>query len=133
MRAYIPTTQQNAHIKAEQSKIMTSKTNTKDCYSRSCMHPTLIISSSPFCIHLSPSRLKKLHVLLRVRLLNIALGNLLHHEVGIDVDFLAQLTVRNAPLAADGKCADGGFGVDERVDARFDVCEGEFVGCLCAC
>lgn len=67
-----------------------------------------------------------------MRLLDVALGNLLHHEIGINVDFLAQLAVGNTPLAADGQDADGGFGVDEGVDAVRDVGEGEFVGCLVA-
>ena len=69
-------------------------------------------------------------MLLRVRLLNIVLNNLLHHKVGIYVDFLAELSVRNAPRAADVEDANGGFGVDEGVNALRDVGQGELVGLL---
>jgi hypothetical protein len=69
-------------------------------------------------------------MLLGMRLLNIRLGHLLHHKVGIDVDFLDQRAACDAPLARDGQHADWGFGVDERVDARGDVGQGELVGGL---
>ena len=69
-------------------------------------------------------------MLLRVRLLHIALGHLLHHKVPIDLDIFNQHPVLNTPLAGDGKNTNGGFGVDERVDACGDVGEGEFVCCL---
>lgn len=69
-------------------------------------------------------------MLLRVCLLDIPLGNLLHHEVAIDHHILGQLAAGHAPLARDCQDADGGFGVDERVDAGGDVGEGELVCCL---
>jgi hypothetical protein len=56
-------------------------------------------------------------MLIRMRLLNIALGHLLHHKVGIDIDLLTQLAVRNAPLSRDGKHADRGLSVDEGIDS----------------
>jgi hypothetical protein len=78
----------------------------------------------------SLSSLQELHMLLRVGLLNIALSNLLHHKVGIDVNLLAELAIRNAPLAGDSKDADGRLSVDEGVDALGDVGEGELVSGL---
>lgn len=69
-------------------------------------------------------------MLLRMRLFHIGLRNLLHHEIGIDIHFLAQQTVFNPPLAGNGEHADRGFGVDEGVDARGRVCELESVCCL---
>jgi hypothetical protein len=60
-------------------------------------------------------------------LLHIGLCNLLHHEVGIDVDFLAQLAASNAPLAGDGEHANGWFSINERVNALRDVGERELV------
>ena len=69
-------------------------------------------------------------MLLRVRLLNIALSNLLHHEVSINNHILSQLAARDAPLASDGQDADGRLGVDEGVDAVGGVGEGELVCCL---
>ena len=65
-----------------------------------------------------------------MRLLNVTLRNLLHHEIRINVDLLAQLAIGDTPLAADSQYADGGLGVDEGVDAFGDVGEGEFVCCL---
>jgi len=90
-------------------------------------HPS---PSSNHTTHLSLSSLQELHVLLRVSLLNIVLSNLLHHEVGVNVNLLAELAASHTPLAADGKDTNGGFGVDEGVDTLGDVGEGEFVGCL---
>jgi hypothetical protein len=84
----------------------------------------------PFSNHLTPGRLQQLHMLLRVRLVDVTLSNLLHHEVCIDVNFLAQLTVGNAPLAGYGEHANGGLGVDQGIDAGGGVGEGEFVCCL---
>lgn len=69
-------------------------------------------------------------MLLRMRLLDVTLRNLLHHEVGVDVHFLAQQAVLNTPLAGDGKDANGGLGVDEGVDAGGGVGELEGVCCL---
>ena len=69
-------------------------------------------------------------MLLRVGLLNIVLSHLLHHEVGVNVNLLAELAASNTPLAADGEDTNGGFGVDEGVDTLGDIGEGELVGCL---
>lgn len=69
-------------------------------------------------------------MLLRVRLIDVPLGHLLHHEVAIDVDLLYELALCDAPLRGDGQRADGRLGVDEGVDAVVYVGEGEFVGCL---
>jgi hypothetical protein len=69
-------------------------------------------------------------VLLRVRLFDISLGHLLHHEVPVNLDVLDQLAVCYAPLPRDGEGANGGLGVDECVDAVGDVCEGKLVGGL---
>jgi hypothetical protein len=79
---------------------------------------------------LSLDSLKQLDVLLGMRLLDVALGHLLHHEVGVDLDLLGELAVDDAPLAGDGQGADGGFGVDEAVDAVGDVGERQGVGRL---
>lgn len=105
------------------------KAKLKNCYFNPCI-PSPPPLSSVHSTRSSLRSLQKLHVLLWVRLLNIALSNLLHHKVGIDVDFLAELAVGNAPLAADGEDANRGFGVDEGVDALGDVGEGELVGSL---
>lgn len=69
-------------------------------------------------------------MLLRVRLLNIVLSHLLHHEVGVNVNLLAELAASHTPLAADGEDTNGGFGVNEGVDTLGDIGEGELVGCL---
>lgn len=69
-------------------------------------------------------------MLLRVRLLDIALGNLLHHEVTINNNILSQLAASDAPLAGDGEDANRGLSVDEGVDTIRDISEGELVGCL---
>jgi hypothetical protein len=90
-------------------------------------HPS---PSSNHATRLRLSSLQKLHVLFRVGLLNIALSNFLHHEVGIDVDFLAKLAVGDAPFAANGEDTDGRFGVDEGVDSLRDIGQSELVGCL---
>jgi hypothetical protein len=66
-------------------------------------------------------------MLIRVCLLNVRLSNLLHHKVGIDINFLAQLSTSNAPLSRDGKHADRRLSVDEGVNALGDVGEGELV------
>lgn len=63
-------------------------------------------------------------------LLNIALSDLLHHEVTIDNNILNQLAAINAPLAGNSQDTDGRLCVDERVDAVRDVGEGELVCCL---
>jgi hypothetical protein len=100
------------------------------------MHTCLLIAqtNSTNAVHLfsplSPRRLKQLDMLLGMRLLDIRLGHLLHHKVGIDIDFLNQGAAHDAPFARDGQHADRGFGVDERVDARGDVGESELVGGL---
>ena len=80
--------------------------------------------------HLSYRSLQQLDMLCRMRLLHITLRNLLHHEIRINVDLLAQLAIGDTPLAADSQYADGGLGVDKGVDAVGDVGEGEFVCCL---
>lgn len=77
--------------------------------------------------HLSLRSLKKLGVLLRVGLLNIALSDLLHHEVTVDDNILGQLAACNAPLAGNGQDADGRLCVDKGVDAVGGVGEGELV------
>lgn len=69
-------------------------------------------------------------MLLRVSLLNVALSNLLHHKVGVDVNLLTELAVGNAPLAADGEDTDWGLSVDKRVDTLGDVGESQLVGSL---
>lgn len=69
-------------------------------------------------------------MLLRVRLLNITLGNLLHHKVSIDNNILRQLAAVDTPLASDGQDTNGRLCVDEGVDAVGDVGEGELVCCL---
>jgi hypothetical protein len=74
--------------------------------------------------------LDQLGVLLRVRLLDVPLGHLLHHEVAVNLDVLDQLAIGDAPLAGNGQHADGRLRVDEAVDAGGCVCEGELVGCL---
>jgi hypothetical protein len=66
-------------------------------------------------------------MLSRMRLLHIRLRNLLHHKVGIDINFLAQRSTSNAPLSGDGKHADRRLSVDKGVDAFGDVGEGQFV------
>jgi hypothetical protein len=76
-------------------------------------------------------RLNQLGVLLRVRLLDIPLCHLLHHEVAVNLDILDQQAIGDAPLAGNGQHADGRLGVDEAVDARGRVGECELVGCLC--
>jgi|SRR5690242_14846387 len=86
------------------------------------------ILSSP--THLSLGRLDELGMLLGVRLLDVTLCHLLHHEVAIDNNILGQLAISHTPLAGDGQDADGGLCVDEGIDAVGDVGEGEFVGCL---
>jgi len=86
--------------------------------------------SSNYTTRLSLSSFQELHVLLRVGLLNVVLSNLFHHEVGVNVNLLAELAASHTPLAADGEDTNGGFGVDEGVDALGDVGEGELVGCL---
>lgn len=63
-------------------------------------------------------------MLLRMRLLHIRLRHLLHHEIRINIHFLAQLAICNAPLARDSEDADGRLGVDEGIDAGGDVGEG---------
>jgi hypothetical protein len=75
-------------------------------------------------------RLNQLGVLLRVRLLDIPLCHLLHHEVAVNLDILDQQAIGDAPLARDRQHADGRLGVDEAVDARGRVGECELVGCL---
>ena len=66
-------------------------------------------------------------MLLRVRLLDVALGNLLHHEVAINYNVLGQLAVGDAPLARNGQDADGRLCIDERVDDVGDGGERELV------
>jgi hypothetical protein len=66
-------------------------------------------------------------VLLRVRLLHIALGHLLHHKVSINLYILDQLAVFDAPLSGDGQGTDRGLGIDERVDSILDIRERELV------
>jgi hypothetical protein len=52
-------------------------------------------------------------MLTRMRLLNIRLGHLLHHEVSIDIHLLNQQAAGNPPLSRNRKHANRGFGVDE--------------------
>lgn len=73
-------------------------------------------------------------MLLGMRLLDVALGDLLHHEVCVNLDFLGELALDDAPLAGDGEDADRGLSVDEAVDAVLGVGEGQGVGGLfCEC
>ena len=67
-------------------------------------------------------------MLLRVRLLNVVLSDLLHHEVGIDIDGLGQRAVGDTPLAADGENANRRLSVDERIDTVGHVGQ-----CECVC
>lgn len=69
-------------------------------------------------------------MLLRMRLLDIALCHLLHHEISINLNLFDQLTLRNPPLGRNSQGTNGWLGVDERVDAVGDVGESELVGCL---
>jgi len=110
---------QNAHTKLKQ------QTNAPSNASRPHLSP-----SSNHTTHLSLSSFQELHVLLRVGLFNVVLSHLLHHEVGVNVNLLAELAASHTPLAADGEDTNGGFGVDEGVDTLGDVGEGELVGCL---
>ena len=71
-------------------------------------------------------------MLLGVRLLDIPLSHLLHHEVAIDDHILRQHTALHPPLARDGEGADGRLSVDEGVDAVGDVGQRQLVGCLLA-
>ena len=79
---------------------------------------------------LSLSSLEQLSVLLGVRLLNIALGNLLHHEVAVNHNVLDELAARNAPRAGNSQDTDRRLGVDKGVDAVRDIGQGELVGGL---
>ena len=88
--------------------------------------------SSNYTTRLSLSSFQELHVLLRVRLLNIVLSHLLHHEVAINDHILRQHAALHPPLACDGEGADGRLGVDEGVDAVGDVGQRQLVGCLLA-
>jgi hypothetical protein len=88
-------------------------------------------SSRPDSTRSALRRLNQLGVLLRVRLLDIPLCHLLHHEVAVNLDILDQQAIGDAPLAGNGQHADGRLGVDEAVDARGRVGECELVGCLC--
>jgi hypothetical protein len=108
---------------------MLSKPKCNRNYSSPCISVPLV----PSFIHdirLSLSSLQELHVLLRVSLLNVALSNLLHHEVGVDVNLFAELAISDAPLAADGEDTDWGLSVDKRVDTLGDVGESQLVGSL---
>lgn len=116
------------HIPAIATQML-SKPKCNRNYSSPCISVPLV----PSFIHdirLSLSSLQELHVLLRVSLLNVALSNLLHHKVGVDVNLLAELAVGNAPLAADGEDTDWGLSVDKRVDTLGDVGESQLVGSL---
>lgn len=79
---------------------------------------------------LSLSSLEQLGVLLGVCLLNVALRNLLHHEVAIDDHILGELSADNTPLASNCQDANGRLSIDEGVDAVGDVGEGQLVCCL---
>ena len=68
---------------------------------------------SPIHVYLSKRSLQQLNMLVGMRLLHIRLSHLLHHEIRINVDFLAKLAVRNAPLARDSQDADGRLSVDK--------------------
>lgn len=87
-------------------------------------------SNTLFKDRLSLSSLEQLGVLLRVGLLNIALSNLLHHEVSINDNILSELATANTPLACNSQDANRRLSVDEGVDAVGDVGEGELVCCL---
>jgi len=110
---------QNAHTKSKYKTIAPSNA--------SLPHPSPL---SNYTTRLSLSSFQELHVLLRVGLLNIVLSHLLHHEVGVNVNLLAELATSHTPLAADGEDTNGGFGVNEGVDTLGDIGEGELVGCL---
>lgn len=116
------------HFQAIETQML-SKPKCNRNYSSPCIS-ILRVPSSIHNIRLSLSSLQELHVLLRVSLLNIALSNLLHHKVGVDVNLLAELAVGNAPLAADGEDTDWGLSVDKRVDTLGDVGESQLVGSL---
>jgi hypothetical protein len=102
------------------------------CYTM--LAPNKMLAESlqhPYHQHcLSLSGLKQLAVLLGVRLFNISLGNLLHHEVAINDHIFSELAAGDTPFARDGQDADRRLSVDEGVDAVGDVCEGELVCCL---
>lgn len=67
-----------------------------------------------------------------MRLLDVRLGNLLHHKVGINVDFLAHLTTGDTPLSGDSKHADRRLSVDKRIDTLGHIGESELVcGLVC--
>jgi hypothetical protein len=65
-----------------------------------------------------------------MRLLHIALRNLLHHEIRIDIHLLTQLPILDPPLPRNREHAHRRLGVHKTVDAVGDVCECEFVCCL---
>lgn len=71
-------------------------------------------------------------MLLRVRLLDIPLRHLLHHEVSVNDHVLGQHTALHPPLARDSEGADGRLSVDEGIDAVGDVGQRQLVGCLLA-
>jgi hypothetical protein len=60
-------------------------------------------------------------MLTRMRLLDIRLGHLLHHKVGIDIHLLDQRAARDTPLSRNGQHADRGLSVDKRVYAFGNV------------
>ena len=92
--------------------------------------PRADLTQDDRCAYSALRGLNQLGVLLRVRLLDIALCHLLHHEVAVNLDILDELAVGDAPLAGDGQHADGRLCVDEAVDACGSVGESELVGCL---
>ena len=92
---------------------------------KTCIHCT--IHTINLCLD---GLLQKKSVLLRVRLLHVALGHLLHHEIAVNLDIFDEHTILNTPFSCDGKDTDRRFGIDERVDTCGDIRERKFVGCL---
>jgi hypothetical protein len=71
----------------------------------------------PRRMHLRFGQLQQSRVLLRMRLLDISLGHLLHHEIAVNLNVFNQLAICYTPFPRNGQRADGGLGIDERVDA----------------
>lgn len=82
-------------------------------------------NSSPFLSR--HCGLQQLNMLLRMRLLNITLRHLLHHEIRIDIHILRQQPIRNTPLPSNSQRTDRWLRVNQGVDASGHVGECEFV------
>jgi hypothetical protein len=52
-------------------------------------------------------------MLLRVRLLHVPLGHLLHHEIAVDLYIFNQLAVSDPPFSGYGEVSYGGSRVDK--------------------